>query len=237
MTKNLHTAKLFPYILDAPINIQRKFYNFHGEESLNKFYNEYGNSSFMGFLFYDNKVFCYNIEIYSSVDETSRYLDITKLFNSFLKEYNIFHLCYLFHRALFKYYRENCLTEKVLPYVRYQNDKNLKPKFIYAIQKHRGRHRLFTENRRGQNQREWDRIILRALAKDSACLELRQYLNQRPCLFRTVYQALPKVNTVSYESKPSKNIRQQIEQRKRHHKRNIFQRRRFRRSNTNFKIN
>lgn len=236
INRNLHTAKLIPYILQAPISIQRKFYNFHGEESLNKFYDQYGNSSFMGFLFYNNKVLCYNIEIYSITDESSRYLDITKVFNTLLKEYNIFHLCYLLHRTLFKYYRENCLTEKILPYIRYQNELSLKPKFIYAITKHRGRHRLFIESRRNKSQIEWDRIIFQSIAKDSACVELRQYLNQGPSIFDCVYKALPKINSVTYESKPSKNIRESIKKRKLHNKRNIQYRRIFRRSNTNFKI-
>lgn len=234
--KNLHTAKLFPYILHAPASIQRKFYNFHSEESLNKFYNQYGNCSFMGLLFYDNKVFCYNIQIYSINSDETRYLEITKLFNELLKEYNIFHLCYLFHRALFKYYREDCLTENILPYIQFQSDPKLKPKFNYAVTKHRGRYRLFTESKRNENYGEWYSLLLRSISKDSASKLLRQYLNQRPCLFDSVYKALPKINTVTYESESSKNLRKSIKKRRKKVGKSIQKRRSIRRNNTNFKL-
>ena len=145
--KNLHTEKLFPYVFFAPYKIQKKFYNFHGNETIQRFYNHYGNSSFMGLLFYNNRVMCYNIVLYATDESRNdRFLDVTDVFNELLKEFNIFHLCYLFHRATFKFNRENALTENILHFIRYQNDSQYKPKFTYAVTKHRGRFRLFIEN-------------------------------------------------------------------------------------------
>lgn len=236
-TKNLHTEKLFPYIYFAPDKIHRKFYNFHGKETINRFYNPNGNSSFMGLLFYDNKVLCYNIHIYP-IDETEpvRSLDITEIFNQLLREYNIFHLSYLFHRALFKYYRENALTENILPYIRNQNESTLKPKFSYAVSKHRGRHRLFIENKIGENKREWDRILLRAIRKDSAGVLLREYSKERPDLFNSPYKILPKVNTATYQYDSTKDLRKSIAKRRRKLGADLQRRRSFRRGNTNFRL-
>lgn len=235
--KNKHTELLFPFLLEAPRKIQRKFYNFHGKESLNKFVDPYGDSCFMGIMFIKNRVYCYNIEIYSIKDDSARYLDITKIFNQFLKEYNIFHLCYLFHRALFKYYRENSLTEKILPYVKHQNDKTLKPKFTYAVTKHRGRYRLFIESKRNENQRKWNSLLFRAIRKDSYSSELRRRIGEGFDLFGSPYKSLPKLNTCTYEYDDTKDLRKSIKKRRKEVRTNIQSRRLLRRSNRNIKIN
>lgn len=235
--KNLHTEKLFSYIFFAPYNIQKKFYNFHGKETMAKFYNQYGDCSFMGILFYQNKVFCYNIEIYSKTDPCAhRYLEITKLFNKLLKEYNIFHLCYLIHRAVYKYYRENNLTEKILPIIINQDDERYKPKFQYAIKKHRGRHRLFVESKPNENSREWDRILLSAIRKDSYSSSLAEHKKSRPDLFTELYSCLPIVHTAPDQYVSPRYISQSIKKRRKRIKRNIQRRRLFRRSNPNFKL-
>lgn len=235
--KNLHTEKLFNYLFFAPYNIQKKFYNFHGAETMNRFYNPYGDCSFMGILFYKNKVFCHNIEIYSkNNDNEHRYLEITKIFNQLLKEFNIFHLCYLFHRATYKYYRENILTENILPLIKYQTDARYKPKFTYAITKHRGRHRLFVENYKDENTREWNRILLQSIRKDSDSVMLARYKNERPNLFTSLYSICPNVNTASHKHDFSKSLRKSIKKRRKQNKRNIQRRRFFRKNNTNFKL-
>lgn len=232
--KNLHTEKLFNYLFFAPYNLQKKFYNFHGIETMNKFYNHYGDSSFMGILFYKNKVLCHNIEIYSKIDDHAhRYLDVTDIFNQLLKEFNIFHLCYLFHRATYKYYRENILTENILPLIKYQVDERYKPKFTYAVTKHRGRHRLFVENYENENKREWDRILLSAIRKDSSCNLLREYKNERPNLFTTLYSCCPRINTITDKHDRSEGLRKSIKDRRKRTKGIIQRRRRIRKNNTN----
>lgn len=235
--KNLHTAKLFEYLFFAPYNIQKKFYNFHGNETMNKFYDQYGDCSFMGILFYQNKVYCHNIEIYSKTnDHAHRYLEITKIFNQLLKEFNIFHLCYLVHRALYKYYRENTLTENILDLIKYQTDVRYKPKFTYAVTKHRGRYRLFVEDYENENQGEWNRILFQSINKDSTCVEFRRRFKERPDIFDSPYKSLPTINTASDKHDCSKNLRKQIKKRRKLSKRNLQRWRKFRRSNTNFKI-
>jgi hypothetical protein len=235
--KNLHTAKLFEYLFFAPYNIQKKFYNFHGAETMNKFYDHYGDCSFMGILFYQNKVYCHNIEIYSLTDDHAhRYLEITNVFNELLKEFNIFHLCYLIHRATYKYYRENTLTEKILDLIKFQTDERYKPKFTYAVTKHRGRYRLFVESYQNENQGEWDRILLSAIRKDLYYSRLIKYSKQRPDLFNGVYSELPELNTITDKHDKSKSLRQQVKKRRKLNKGNIQRRRLFRRSNTNFKL-
>lgn len=235
--KNLHTEKLYPYLFYAPLKYQRKFYNFHGAETLNRFYNRSGNSCFMGMLFYDNRVFCYNVEIYNEDEgKSDRYLEITGLFNKLLKDYNIFHLCFLMHRAIYKYYRENALTENILPFIRYQNDSRYKPKFTYAVTKHRGRHRLFIENYPDENKREWNRILLSAIREDRFSEQLRKYKNERPNLFTGIYQALPKVNCATYEYDSTKGLRKSIKARRRRIGGDLSSRRFLRRSNSNNKL-
>ena len=232
--KNLHTEKLFPYVFFAPYKIQNKFYNFHGNETIQRFYNHYGNSSFMGLLFYNNRVMCYNIVLYAADESRNdRFLDVTDVFNELLKEFNIFHLCYLFHRATFKFNRENALTENILHFIRYQNDSQYKPKFTYAVTKHRGRFRLFIENNINENQGEWNRILLSAIRKDSYCSELRKYYKERPNLFTSLYSVLPKVNTASYEHDSTQSLRKSIKARRKRVRRTIQRRRLSRRSNSN----
>lgn len=236
--KNLHTAKLFEYLFFAPYSIQKKFYNFHGSETMNRFYDCYGDCSFMGILFYNNRVLCHNIEIYSKKDDHKhRYLDVTDLFNQLLKEFNIFHLCYLFHRATYKYYRENVLTEKILPLIKHQTDARYKPKFNYAITKHRGRYRLFVEDYENENKREWRSILLSAIRKDSHYKLLKEYKRERPDLFTELYSALPTVNTAPDKSYGPSSISKSIKKRRKQNKRNIQYRRRLRRSNPNTKLN
>lgn len=202
-----------------------------------KFYNHYGDCSFMGILFYKNKVYCHNIEIYSKKDDHAhRYLEITKVFNQLLKEFNIFHLCYLVHRALYKYYRENTLTENILDLIKYQTDARFKPKFTYAVTKHRGRYRLFVEDYENENQRKWNSILLSAIRKDSSCFELRSRFKERPDIFNSPYKSLPTINTASDKHDKSKSLRKQTKKRRMLNKRDIQSRRLFRRSNTNFKL-
>lgn len=234
--KNLHTEKLFSYIYFAPQAIQKKFYNFHGKETMNKFYDFYGDCSFMGILFYKNKVYCHNIEIYSKKDDHAhRYLEITKVFNQLLKEFNIFHLCYLVHRALYKYYRENTLTENILDLIKYQTDVRYKPKFTYAVTKHRGRFKLFVEDYENQNQAKWNSILLSAIRKDVHYSSLTKYRSERPCLFPELYRACPNVNTASDKHDRSTSLSKQNKERRKFNSRNIQRRRKFRKSNTNFK--
>lgn len=155
---NLHTIALQQYIYYAPENIQSKFsngYDFGSDEWLGNI----GDCWFNGLLFRDNEVFDQNIYIFKTFENYKpKYLNITQLFTTLLKYYNIYHACIVAKSLLKKYYRESNLTENLIIYIK--NDKStLKPRFRYNITKHHSRERKFINSGEDGFSRLWTEML------------------------------------------------------------------------------
>lgn len=164
MNVNKHTESLFPYIYFAPREMQRKYYNGYEYLSDEWVSQNSGDSFFMGIVFKDNKVFCYNIEILCKDNNyIPQYLEITKTFNSLLKTYNIYNLCIILSAILKKKFnKESSLAKKLRLHIKYDSKHRL-PKFRYAIEKHHSRHRKFYFDTANCSHGLWDKILHSAL--------------------------------------------------------------------------
>lgn len=153
-----------------------------------------GESSFNGILFRNNRVLMYNIYTFSPQnDYRPQYLDITETFDLLLQEYNIYHLCLIIPKAVRKLYSDCTLTEKIIPYIRYDKESNL-PKSRYPIMRHHNKHRKFiVPNRKGSN-RIWRDILYRSIARISNRSTFAEQRNTRPDSLYFLYTEEPELH-------------------------------------------
>ena len=169
MTENKHTELLYNYLSICPKEYNHILKRFAVDRNINnsdqlKPFDKFKDSSFNGLVFKNNRVLVYNILIFNKdLNYRSDYLDITTAFNHLLDYYNIIHLCIIIPLILFKYYRENIIAEKIILYIKHQNDERFKPKFRHEITKHRGREGLFITDNRNANTSKWNQILFSAI--------------------------------------------------------------------------
>lgn len=206
-----HTSLLYPYIHFAPEDIQAKFTFL---DDIEKPLTE-KDSSFIGLLFRDCKVYCYNILIFDKdKDYQGEYLEITEIFNKLLKQYNIYHLCFITRHILDKYARENIVAENITPILKYDRPE-FKPKFRYEITKHRGRERKSIKSDRKGVYRTWSNLFHSTIKTISYCKHLAKFRNEGYNSMFIDYTCQSKLSESANEYRTSISLQRQERKRNR----------------------
>lgn len=197
---NPHTELLIPYIFYAPEFIKNKFYNECNEGNVKGDFYKENNSYFLGLMFINGRVFCYNILQYKQYEENEgnycEYLEITDLFNDLLNTYNIFHLCILIYRALKSQAREHEAMESFISFMRFQMDNNLQHRYLYERERQNNRFRKFIVCKESSSNTIWDKVILRAIERDRLSETFRKHKQERPSLLWRGFEGLSEFRRV-----------------------------------------
>ena len=171
--------------------------------------------SFMGFLFRENRVFVYNIQMYDKYnDYKEEYLEITGIFNRLLRKFNIYHLCIILSKALKNIYKESETSESIIIYKKYDKPYH-KHRLRYNTIKHNSRERKFIIGKRHTSRIIWNKIILSAIHKTSEYYVFGKLRTERPNSFYFTY--LP--HTEKQEQCILEDVRKQSERVPRHYTR------------------
>lgn len=180
------------YIYYSPDSIKKCYYNGSSIDDDNWINNNI-EAVFKGLLFKDGKVMAMKLYTFAkSEDYKPRYIEVTKVMEMLLNDFNPLHAAICLSEAIKKHSRESTLTENIIPYLKYDKKYHL-PKFRHHITKHHNRHRKFCESYPSENRRVWDKILYKSASEIGYNSSFDRERDQRPSSLFITYSCQPKL--------------------------------------------
>ena len=168
--------------------------------------NQTTEATFNGLLFRDGRVYVINIYTFDpSSDYSMQYLEITKIFNKLLKQYNIYHLSIIIPKAIRKLYADSTATENLIPFLKYDRPYH-KPKVRYKITSNHNKERKFIICQRDGSDRIWNQILYRSIAKFSNLCAFAEQRRERPQSLYFLFAQEPELRVPKHRQKPSHDL-------------------------------